>query len=537
MDEQQAQQAQQAANDYSKFQVYNVLLEEDGAEAVVFSPSGNKIALASEGAAATVTTIKSEKRQLLQVEGGSEMGEHIFSLSWSPNSQKVVGGGEMGFAWIWNASTGQQLLEIQKDQNDVRSVVWSPDGTRIILGLYNDGSAENIDETLYIINADTGSEIMTIGAGSVLSVALSPDGTRIASASTTNEIHVWDAKTGAKVAQLTGHQNLVNSVAFHPNGMLLVSGSADTTVRIWNIATQSEVRELVGHEGHVNSVAWSPDGSCVVSGSSDSTVRFWNAETGQIVNILRQAPGLVAWGPVTSVSFSPGGARLAFGCNSGIMLSRQAHVARSRIRRNAAPRRRPAPAGPDLSWMDFNQLATLETINVKTKDVDDVFDVIMAENVPIATALEDPDNVVFGLYTDDGDGGKLKTTVSYPREQLEKDTLGAKAFFYECTGQNTGLSVRFDQINTQEPYIKIAGGGNYYVKAEQIAAFFRSGAKIFAIDLDHVIHRPAFTTAVDNVQLGRGLNWKNEQINVVSSDHCQGGTQKIVYPVRLVNLL
>jgi WD40 repeat protein len=144
----------------------------------------------------------------------------------------------------------------------------------------------------------------------VRSIAFSPDGNRIASASSDRTIRVWDATTGEVVAgPFTEHASWVRSIAFSPDGQRIASASDDCTVRVWDAAT-GQITAAGPFTGHINwvlSVAFSPDGKRIASASEDRTVRVWDAVTGQIV----AGPFMGHTDAVRSVAFSPGGRHIA----------------------------------------------------------------------------------------------------------------------------------------------------------------------------------------------------------------------------------
>ena len=111
-------------------------------------------------------------------------------------------------------------------------------------------------------------------------IQYSPDGKGLAVASSMG-IWIYDARTGAEVTLLSGHQGDVLSIAYAPDGKTLASGGRDGTIRLWRPKTNQHLATLTGHGGLVTSLAFSPDGKKLVSGSGDATVRLWSTETRQ----------------------------------------------------------------------------------------------------------------------------------------------------------------------------------------------------------------------------------------------------------------
>ncbi len=180
----------------------------------------------------------------------------------------------------------------------INEIAYSPDGTRLAV-------ATSIG--VWIYDAQTGEELDLL-TGHTGFVDFSMDGKILASGSWDYTIGLWDAETDEHLRTLEGHTDWVNSVAFSPDGTTIVSGSDDYTLRLWDVATGETLRTLEGHTDWVGSVSFSPDGNTIASGSWDKTIRLWDAKTGEH---LRTLEGHTSG--VRSVSFSPDGNTIVSG--------------------------------------------------------------------------------------------------------------------------------------------------------------------------------------------------------------------------------
>ena len=100
-----------------------------------------------------------------------------------------------------------------------------------------------------------------------------PDGSKLAAGTARGWLIMWDASTGREVLSFKAHTAQIRSIAISPDGLRIATASKDRSVKIWDTAGR-QLLTLRGHDGQVDSVAWSPSGEWLIS-SGGGGLRVW----------------------------------------------------------------------------------------------------------------------------------------------------------------------------------------------------------------------------------------------------------------------
>lgn len=215
-----------------------------------------------------------------------QSGFAVFDAAWSPDGTRIASGGDDADMPVWNATTGSMFFDYtghrRVNGGGILAIAWSPDGTRI--------ASASLDGSVQVWDATTGQRQFSYTGQAprgIFAVVWSPNGQYLASAPGDNRdalngydpgddtVDVWHAHSGVLVARYHGHVRQIFSIAWSPNGQTIASASDDGTVQIWSALTGQHQYTYTGHSSTVWSVAWSPQGTRLASASQDGTVQIW----------------------------------------------------------------------------------------------------------------------------------------------------------------------------------------------------------------------------------------------------------------------
>jgi WD40 repeat protein/serine/threonine protein kinase len=291
---------------------------------VVVSPDGRYVA--------SVVYSQREVRVWLAEEGKLAftfpVSPHAHRLAYRPDGKAVAVADTTGGVLVHDLVTHKRTEHRPHDRSIV-SLAWSPDGRWLATASW--------DRSVKVWPAGGGWPLFQAAyADRAHSVCFSQKGEWLATGDQEGHVRLYDARSGELLETLTGHKSAVYGVAFSPTGRRLASAGSNGNVRIWDLEPwQAEqrvrgkqrprgqgsrprvVQSLTGNTGAALGIAYSPDGRYLAYGCSDSTARVWYLSSGVLRVILRGHTH-----QVEAVRFSPEGRRLYSICpEQGVVMA------------------------------------------------------------------------------------------------------------------------------------------------------------------------------------------------------------------------
>ncbi len=179
----------------------------------------------------------------------------VNALAFTPDSKRLVVSGHHELT-VWEVDTGKLVTRLRTRAERAYNMVFLPDGKLVVAGGRpgQEGDVRVYDLDAKSGKADTDGVVQLDGVhdkavlvahlldcdDSVLALALSRDGKKLAAAGCDRVVRVWDVSSGATAAKLESsfenHADWIFGLAFSQDGKLLLTASRDKTAKIWDLA-------------------------------------------------------------------------------------------------------------------------------------------------------------------------------------------------------------------------------------------------------------------------------------------------------------
>jgi len=191
--------------------------------------------------------------------GGIETAhtQEVCGLRWSPDARYLASGGNDNMLNVWPAadglpySTDTPLYRFNQHQSAVKALAWCPWQPSVLAS--GGGTA---DRTIKFWNCNTGSVLNSVDTKSqVCSILWSEEYKELISGHgfVNNQLIIWKYPTMTKVTELIGHQARVLNMAMSPDGTTIASVSADETLRLWKaFAVDPRKQKKIGTTGNAS---------------------------------------------------------------------------------------------------------------------------------------------------------------------------------------------------------------------------------------------------------------------------------------------
>jgi hypothetical protein len=215
----------------------------------------------------------------------------INAVAFTPDSKRLVVGGNHELT-VWDAATGKLTRRIFTRAERAHAMAFLPDGRLVVAG---GRPGQEGDVRIYSIDAgspkDFGGVPSVDGVNdksvfvkellqvedSILALAVSKDGAKIAAGGTDRMVRVFDVATGKMEHSIENHADWILGIAFTPDGKGLATASRDKTAKVWDLVNKESLLTFPEHQNIVNNVAITADGAFGISAGEDGSIRIWQA--------------------------------------------------------------------------------------------------------------------------------------------------------------------------------------------------------------------------------------------------------------------
>jgi WD40 repeat protein len=313
-----------AVVDLEKEEVIRSFATEDGPGTVTFDSQGARLAVAAWSGGVTVWDIRSGAGV-----AAWETDSYIRHLAWGSTDDILIASSWHGPIAAWRISTAERVGVLEGYLPPIADIAWSPDSTLLAITAQARGARSDPGRGLLLVWGPGGGEPAQFEVDAQLGAeAWSPDGREVAAWSGDGRLVFFDAQSWQIARSAAVGDVAVTDLAWSPDGAHIVLALGDREARVIESASGNEVMNLdvlpdwrpspEFPANPVTSVAWSPDGARLSAGMWDGPAFVWDAADGAVIATLEhRMTSFPYFNAILDIGWMPDGRAVVGGSNDG----------------------------------------------------------------------------------------------------------------------------------------------------------------------------------------------------------------------------
>jgi len=227
-----------------------------------FSPDGERILTGTLNSAVQLFNRQGKQQHKFEGQAGQ-----VHSAAFSPDGKRIATGNELGTVQLWQVGEDAPAGSLFGHAGTVAGLAFHPTAEQL--------ATAGADGTVRTWKFPQPNQTLAGNGAAVHRLAVSSDGSLLASASADNRLVVWKAGNKAEgkvVAEIEG----LRVVTIGPENKQIAAGDDKGRIHLLSLPKGEKQGEIVAHQGPVSGLIWHPAGKQLVSTGHDGLLKLWN---------------------------------------------------------------------------------------------------------------------------------------------------------------------------------------------------------------------------------------------------------------------
>lgn len=213
-----------------------------------------------------------------------ELAHYVGTVAISTDGNLVASGEKEGLVRVWNLETRQQVRSWQAYESRVSQIAFSPNAKSLATSSYSN------EVTVWEVKSGKRANSFETVEWELDGLEFVTDDSFVASG---GDVGIWDISTGKRKRRL-GSNVSGAALSYAPDQSLIIHGDGESALLLFDLQENRRgASKFRGHHGPIDHVQISHDGQLVATAAQDNTIRIWEYSSQRTVQVMESCARVV----------------------------------------------------------------------------------------------------------------------------------------------------------------------------------------------------------------------------------------------------